>query len=234
MSYEKYSAEIQKAYFEIKEAKGRTPSSRDIPHLSAILSKYHTWNQFVAVMENKSYYDKVGTISDEKLLVEIRKLYHELGYPPRPAHYKRYRTATLRFGTWDNALKQANVPHTMVKNSYYTYEELEYKAQQIKQSGEENYSWQHLRKQYHYPVSVAVKAYGSFDKFRQQFSMEKRIFHLSRMSVVAAYMTLKRQHGKVTVKMLSNYFGCSSNVMERIILEVNNGKGFMDIKKQLD
>ena len=156
MSFSKYEAEIKKAYNDIKKGKKRIPRSNEMPHLSVIIREYQTWNQFVAVMEKKPYHDNVGVISNAKIISEVQALYHEKGYPPRSTDYDRYSTAQNRFGAWEDVLNAANIPHTNIKGSNLTVEELDYLMNKIKSTGETNFSWRNLRKEYHYPVGAAI------------------------------------------------------------------------------
>ncbi|UFK69182.1 homing endonuclease associated repeat-containing protein [Limosilactobacillus reuteri] len=225
---------IRVAYQKIKEEKGRIPLSREMPHLGVILKKYHTWNQFVAQMEGKAYYDRIGVISNEQILQEIRSLYYKLGYPPHYRQYKRSATARLRFGTWEQTMKKANIPYTPIKGSSCSLEEIDYKVNQIKAVGEQEFTWHQLTKKHHFPVQIVVRVFGSFKNFKKHYGISDSHLHLSRASVVAGYTNLRKYNERVTVKMLSNYFECSTAVMMRIIREVNHGKGINDLKKQIE
>lgn len=234
MSFSKYEAEIKKAYNDIKKEKKRIPRSNEMPHLSVIIREYQTWNQFVAVMEKKPYHDNVGVISNAKIVSEVQALYHEKGYPPRSTDYDRYSTAQNRFGAWEDVLNAANIPHTNIKGSNLTVEELDYLMNKIKSTGETNFSWRNLRKEYHYPVGAAIKAFGSMKGLRKHYHIEDPVLHVTRAELVSAYMTIKRQQYTVSLNSMSNYFNCSDKTMNRLINENNQGEGFISFQRQME
>lgn len=234
MSYSDYEAEIKEAYNKIKKEEHRIPRSKEMPHLSVIIRKYQTWKRFVAIMEEKPYYDNVGVISNEKIISEVQALYHQKGYPPRSSDYSRYSTAQKRFGTWDDILNAANIPHTKIKGSNLTVEELDYLMNQIKSSGEDNFTWHHLRAKHHFPVGAAVKAFGSIKGVRKHYHIEEPILHVTRAELVSAYMTIKRQKSTVSLVAMSHYFNCSKKTMTRLIRENNGGESFSSFQRQME
>ena len=128
MKYEK----AVNSYKKTKKKLGRVPLRKELSKnaRTAISKVYPNWFMFLDSQgdyQNSSSNPKSSRfISNEQIIMEIREIYHQLGYPPHVSDYKRSPTAINHFGSWQNTLKICGIKATFAPNARVSKEECLY------------------------------------------------------------------------------------------------------------
>lgn len=88
---------------------GRTPTETEFKQFQTAIKYFGTWSNFQNISGLKVTYLRDLTDKKGYMIAELQELAKELGRTPHSSEYGRYDQSKKIFGTWNNALKAANL-----------------------------------------------------------------------------------------------------------------------------
>ncbi|KLV18336.1 homing endonuclease associated repeat-containing protein [Bacillus anthracis] len=101
---------------------GKTPRLEDVPYSKIAINRFGSWSNALLVAGLKL--ETKGNYTKEELIQIIRDKYERLGYVPRLYEIKQAATITKVFGSWENALLEADLKSERYKSDEELLEEL--------------------------------------------------------------------------------------------------------------
>jgi len=108
------------------ESIARTPLTKYFPYSSSVRYKFDSWNSAIQLSGLDPNTRKgIPKYSRSELIQMIQEKAKEIGRTPRYVDFKKASTAIHRFGSWNNALKEAGLePNARTKGHKFNRDEL--------------------------------------------------------------------------------------------------------------
>lgn len=217
-------------YHQTKKKLGRVPFRKDLPVQVAncITRKYSNWFDFLKTqgdLENSPSNRKMSRyISNEQLIVEIRRVYDDLGYPPHRRDYARTTTAINHFGSWRKFLKEAGIKATYLGSSQFSKEEVIYKTKEyVAKHGTFPVTDQFV--QTGVSVDTALRFFGTLENLANAINCHTHRFNKANekeAKVLASAKTLAKAGYPITRLAIADFAGLDDTQVSGVVAHYKN------------
>lgn len=101
---------------------GKTPRAEDVPYSNIAINRFGSWSN--ALIEAGLNIETKGKYTKEELIQILRDEYERLGHVPRSYEIRQNSSITRVFGSWENALLEADLKSERYKSDEELLEEL--------------------------------------------------------------------------------------------------------------